>query len=72
MKIKPCPNCGSRNITAYKSVFPKRLKSYHLECNNCHFCTLKYVFRFTAELWWNRMVKYLNGRLMQDTKGGEG
>lgn len=52
--VRPCPNCGSKKLTSYKTVFPKKLRKWHLECNKCHYCGKKAVFRFTAEIKWNK------------------
>lgn len=52
-RIKPCPNCGRKKISAYKTCFPKVLRKWHLECAHCHYCGKRAVFRFTAEMKWN-------------------
>ena len=53
-KIKPCPNCGRKKITTFKVVVPRVFKKWHLECDKCHYCGKSAVFRFIAEIKWNR------------------
>ena len=55
-KMKPCPNCGSspKKISVFKTVAPKKFKKWHLECDKCHYCGKRAVFRFTAEIKWNK------------------
>lgn len=53
-KMKPCPNCGRKNLTAFKTCYPKRFKKWYLECDHCHYCGKRAVFRFIAEIKWNK------------------
>ena len=53
-QIKPCPNCGRKKISVFKTVVPKKFKKWHLECDHCHYCGKRAVFRFTAEIKWNK------------------
>lgn len=55
MKIKNCPNCGSRRVMAWRVC--GRWKRYYIECDNCHWCGPTRLFHRRAVRAWNREVK---------------
>jgi hypothetical protein len=59
-ELKPCPSCGGNKITMFRTVYPKRFKKWHLECDKCHYCGKRAVFAFTAKTAWNRRAE--NGK----------
>lgn len=53
-ELKPCPLCCGKKITMFCTVYPKRFKKWHLECDSCHYCGKRAIFAFTAKRVWNR------------------
>jgi len=51
MKLKPCPNCGSKKIWHVHGVI-ERL--WWCECKKCHWCSKSSRLRIIAEILWNR------------------
>ena len=54
-QLKPCPKCGSKKMTMFKTCYPKKLKKFHVECDKCHYCCGENtIFAFSAVRKWNK------------------
>ncbi len=53
--FKPCPFCGSKNVSMSFSIAPNILntKYYHGECHDCAACGPSWESRGKAHNWWN-------------------
>lgn len=53
-KVKHCPNCGKRGELMHIWVhWNRKIRKYHVECPNCHWCGKSMPFVWLAELAWN-------------------
>ena len=65
-KVKPCPVCGDRHIVLTRTVVPKRLKKWGMECRYC-FCSYShYLTKRGAIRAWNKATNIVSVR---DVKG---
>lgn len=53
VRVKPCPNCGSRNIILNHVVSARLPWWYFVECDDCHWCGKTKLFSKRAERSWN-------------------
>ena len=52
-ELKPCPFCGSTELTMWRIKYPKSHK-YFVECDKCHWCGKTKLFKRMAKRAWNR------------------
>lgn len=56
---KPCKNCGAspKKMIYLKTVCPRKVFRYHIECDSCAWTTKSHLFMWLAVIDWNRRKK---------------
>jgi hypothetical protein len=69
-RLKSCPLCGDTHIILTRTVTPRRLKKWGLECRYCHCSYSHYLTIRGAIRAWNKATNVSRVREVEGVKIG--